>query len=152
MSYGAFVWSVNGDPRGWLAVEQRYWGDRASLGMGTAKHLVELAHSPGWSLEPGALNLWMAALGLAVGLVALGALLRTRLPIAVSVFGVGAFMFAMCSAKVGPRPRMLLAAFPLILAVAFEVRGRRFQWLLGASAAAMAAMTFLSLTTLAAFP
>jgi len=152
VAYWAFVWSVDGDPRGWLHVEERYWGDHATLGVGTVRHLVILLHSPGWSLEPGSLNLWMLALGLVVGLVGLVLLLRARLSVGVTVFGIGAFLFSLCSVNVGPRPRMLLAAFPLIVAIAIATRGRRFWWLLGVSAVAMVAMTVMSLTTLAAFP
>jgi hypothetical protein len=143
---------MTGTPRGWLYIEERYWHDRATLGVGCVRHLVELVDRPRWSFGFGHLNLWMAALGLVVALIGAVLLVRARLPTAVTLYGLGALAFAASSANVGVRPRMVLVAFPLIIGIALATRGRAFRWLLALSALGLVAMTVMSMATYAAFP
>jgi hypothetical protein len=53
---------------------------------------------------------------------------------------------------VGARPRFLLAAFPLVLAVGVRLDGKRYTAALGTSAAALAVLSFLVFGTRAVTP
>jgi len=42
---------------------------------------------------------------------------------------------------VPPNPRMLITAFPAVLVVAYRLKGRAFQWLMGVSVVLLIAMS-----------
>ena len=50
---------------------------------------------------------------------------------------------AVTSESQGARPRYLLTAFPLVIALARDVEGETFRWVLATSAALMMLMTVL---------
>lgn len=152
VSYWAFVWARTGDYRGWLDVEQKFWGDSVDFGVGALTQVVHALDGLPVGLRATELNPWIEALGVVFAVTALVLLVRQRMPLPVLVFGLGAFAFAMSSARVGPRPRMLLAAFPLIVAVAIGVRGRWFWVLLAASTVTMVLLALTTFLTLAATP
>ena len=152
VSYWAFVWARTGDYRGWLDVEQKFWGDSVDFGVGALTQLLHAVEGLPVGLRATELNPWTEALGVVFAVTALVLLIRQRTPLPVLVFGIGAFAFALSSARVGPRPRMLLAAFPLIVAVAIGVRGRWFWLLLAASTVTMVLLSLTTFLTLAATP
>ena len=152
VSYWAFVWARTGDYRGWLDVEQKFWGDSVDFGVGALTQLLHAVEGLPVGLRATELNPWTEALGVVFAVTALVLLIRQRTPLPVLVFGIGAFAFALSSARVGPRPRMLLAAFPLIVAVAIGVRGRWFWLLLAASTVTMVLLALTTFLTLAATP
>ena len=61
-------------------------------------------------------------------------------------------MFAASSFNVGDRPRPLLVAFPVIIAIAASVSGWRWRVVLALSVLGLLAMSLLSFMTLAAVP
>ena len=67
-------------------------------------------------------------------------------------YGIASTLTAMTSVQVGLRPRMLLVAFPLILAAGVVIRGRRYRVLLAASIVALVAFSLLTFSSLAATP
>jgi hypothetical protein len=70
----------------------------------------------------------------------------------VVVYSLGVLAMALASDHVGARPRFLLAAFPLVLAVGVTLRGRLYAAALGASATGLAAFSFLVFGTRAVTP
>jgi hypothetical protein len=70
----------------------------------------------------------------------------------VIVYGLGVLAMALASDHVGARPRFLLAAFPLVLAVGVRLRGRLYTAALGTSAAGLAVFSFLVFGTRAVTP
>jgi hypothetical protein len=70
----------------------------------------------------------------------------------VAVYAVVAAVLAMGSHTIGARPRLVLAAFPLVMAVGQQLRGWAFAAALGVSAGLGASLALVSFTTLAATP
>jgi hypothetical protein len=77
---------------------------------------------------------------------------RERQPAPVLLYGLVAAGMAAISAPVGLRPRFLMLAFPLIVAVGTRLRGRAYWWTLAASACFLAVMTLSTLASTAVFP
>jgi hypothetical protein len=80
------------------------------------------------------------------------ALWRWRPPGPVVVYAVVAAALAVGSHTIGARPRLVLAAFPLVMAVGHQLRGWAFAAALGVSAGLAATLAVVSFTTLAATP
>jgi len=151
-AYFAFVWARTGDVLGWFAVQREAWGDYLDPGLSTVERFLRLPTHLPTSLESRALNdlVWvLGTLAVAGGVVLL---LRWRPPAPVAVYGLVATAMVMASHNVGPRPRMLLAAFPLVMAAAVELRGRSHRVLVLTNAVLLAVLTAITLTTLAAVP
>jgi hypothetical protein len=79
-------------------------------------------------------------------------MIRWRPPLPVAVFTLATVLTACASVNVGPRPRLLLAAFPVAIAVAKLVRGRLFVAIVTVSALGMVAMTALTVGSLSVTP
>ncbi len=78
--------------------------------------------------------------------------LRTRAPVPVLLYGLGAAALALVAAPIGLRPRFVLLAFPLIAAVGVRLCGRAFVATAVASGVLLAVMTGFTLTSFAIFP
>ena len=152
VAYFAFLWVRTGDPFGWFRSQSVAWQDHVDFGGTTVGRVALLLHDPHLSLDVRALNDFVNSLGLlfVVGSVLL--LLRWRPPGAVVIYGLGVLAMALASDHVGARPRFLLAAFPLVLAVGVRLDGKRYAAALGTSAAALAVLSFLVFGTRAVTP
>lgn len=137
----------------WLRSERDHWQDRMDWGGETwHRFWTVLVHGPRWSWDPLGLNDLVGALGLVFLVAALVLLWRWRPPGAVTIYALGAIAMAVVSNHVGPRPRMLLAAFPLVAAVGIAARGRAYYALLAVSTVALVAMSAIIFTTEAITP
>jgi hypothetical protein len=152
LAYFGFLWVRTGDPLGWFRSQSEAWRDHVDFGGTTIGRVAALVQDPHLSLGVRELNDFVNSLGLlfVVGSVVL--LLRWRPPGAVLVYGLGVLAMALASDHVGARPRFLLAAFPLVLAVGVRLDGKRYAAALGTSAAALAAFSFLVFGTRAITP
>lgn len=151
-AFFAYLWFRTGDPTAWFTAENVAWRDRMDLGRAALERLRVMVAEPHWSLDPRQLNDLVGALGLVFAVVAVVLLVRWRPPIPVLLYGVGAIAMAIVSEHIGPRPRMLLAAFPLVVAVAVALKGRAYAAVLAASAVGFTALTAITLSSLAATP
>jgi hypothetical protein len=79
-------------------------------------------------------------------------LARSRLPLAVKLFTLAALVVPLTSVAVGPRPRMLLAAFPMAIIAARRLSPRGYQIAVAASVVGLIVMTVLTTTSLTATP
>ena len=77
---------------------------------------------------------------------------REHQPPPVILYGLGAVVAAAISQPVGLRPRFLMLAFPLIIALATRYQGRTYRWLVALSALLLAGFTVLELASRAVFP
>jgi len=76
-----------------------------------------------------------------------------RQPALLAAYGLGAAALALVTQPVGPRPRLILDAFPLILAVAARCReGWRYRVAVAASVASLVAMTAYTVAAWTVFP
>jgi hypothetical protein len=73
---------------------------------------------------------------------------RWRPPGVLTVYSVAILGLAVASSAVGARPRFVLTAFPLIIALAREVRGVAFTSLVGLSAMLLSIVTFIVVLTI----
>lgn len=137
----------------WLRSQREAWGDEVDLGRGAILRVHDVATGGvDLSLAPLGLNDEVGAAGFLVATVGLALLWRWRPPAPVGVYATVAIAMAMASSHIGPRPRMILGAFPLVVAIAVAARGRVFAVVLGCSAAGLGVMTVLVLSSSAATP
>ncbi len=116
------------------------------------KRIWQTITGPAPSLHAGGLNVQVVAVGIVLGVVGIVFLLQWRPPLPVTLFGLGVIVMACTSVNVGPRPRLLLPAFPVAIAVARGVRGKAFVVLAVVSAIGMAVLTGITVASLAATP
>lgn len=150
---GYFGWLVarTHDPLEWFVVEHTSWQDRFAP-LASLTDRIHRLPSAVPSLSPGGLNELSWWLGLVLVGIGVVALLRWRPPLAISAYGIAAVAASMASLQVGPRPRMILAAFPLLLAAGVIVSGRRYRILLGLFVIGTIALSAVTFATLAATP
>jgi hypothetical protein len=149
-SYYLYLWIHSGQFTAWLRSERVMWHDHPTI-TGLASLLAHaFTHLP--SLRPGGFNGVLVVAGtLAVG-AGLWFLWRSGLPRTMQVYGTFALVMPLTSAAVGPRPRMLLAAFPLALVGAERLSARGYRRAVVASAVGLVVLTVLTTTTLTATP
>lgn len=128
-----FLWARTGDPFVWFRVQREAWGEHFDFGLRTLQEVWIL-----FVLRDGVTNtMKLQVLGLAFTLLATYLLLRWRPPMLLTLYTAGILFLTLGSWTLGARPRFVLTAFPLIVAVARVVRGRWFVVLLSASTLAM---------------
>ena len=123
----------------------------------------------GWdqTLEPGSLldsisnflrhpfadtNVTLIVLGALFAAVMLVLLVRSRPPGVVLVYTVAVLLMSLLTPTMGPRPRFLLSAFPLVIALADRLQPAAFSVVLAISATMLGAFTVLTMTSLLATP
>jgi hypothetical protein len=147
VAFFTFLRARTGTVSAWFDTEARGWGEHFDFGVSTWHKFGRVVRDP-----TGDMNEVLATLGL-VFLVAAGYLLiRSRLPSVLTVYTAGVAVLAVGSQILGPRPRFILAAFPLLVAVGVRTRGLVFSVVLATSATLLAALTVVSLTTNWAIP
>jgi hypothetical protein len=151
-AYHVYLWVHTGDALAWFRSERTMWHDHVAVLVPLLRHLVDVFHQWPWPLQPGRLNDLVANLGLVVTVGALAAVWKSRLPLALKLYSYAALLLPLFSNAVGPRPRMLLSAFPLAIVAADQLSPRAYRWVLVASAVGLVVMTVITTTTLAATP
>jgi hypothetical protein len=150
-SFFTYLWIRTGHLNAWFESERVMWHDHFSVGEPVLRRLEGVITAPPTSLAPGRLNDLIADLGLVLLIAALVWVLRTAMPLAVKSYTVAALVIPALSYAVGPRPRMLLAAFPLAV-LAAGLPTRAYNIVLGTSVVLLVALTYVTTTTLAAVP
>ncbi len=79
-------------------------------------------------------------------------MVREHQPAPVLLYGICAVGAAAISQPVGLRPRFLLLAFPMIIALGTRYEGRAHRWLVGVSAVLLLGFSVLELASRAVFP
>ena len=90
--------------------------------------------------------------GTVAAVVGLALMVRERQPVPVLLYGFGAVVAAAVSQPVGLRPRFLMLAFPMVMAVGTRYTGRTHRILVAVSVVLLALFTALELLSLAVFP
>jgi hypothetical protein len=131
--FHGFLWWRTGRMDAWQLIQRNGWDERVDLGVHNAQRLGELIR---WSEpDPGTVLLGAGVLVVAVGAWALW---RWRPPGALSIYAAGVIGLAMIARTLGPRPRFVLTALPLVWALAVWLRGERFRAVLVASSGGLA--------------
>jgi hypothetical protein len=143
----AYLWAHTGTLDAWRLTERGGWKSYPSLRY--PLHLVwETLRSPVAPVFTDRMLLLCSAATVVAAVLAV----RQRQPAPVLWYGLTAALLAACSAPVGLRPRFMMLAFPLVIAVATRVRGRAFSWLVVGSAVLLAGATAMTLTWSGVFP
>ena len=150
-SYFVYLFGLTGDPTTWFRVERAGWGDRVAP-IGALTHHVSSLFTNGVSLRSGGLNdlVWVSFA--AIGVWCMLELWRWQPPLPVLAYGLAAAGLALVSYQVGLRPRMLLVAFPVVLAVGVRKTGRSYRTVLSVSVVLLIAFSTLTFASLAATP
>lgn len=137
-AYLLYLHVHTGSARTWLTVERHGWGERVDFGRQTLTTAWAFVRDPTANIQVTILGIGMIFVVLA--LVALG---RACLPMPVTLYAIAIIGLSVLSATLDVRPRFIFTAFPLLIAVAYVVRGRRFTALIGASAGGLALLATL---------
>jgi hypothetical protein len=90
--------------------------------------------------------------GTVVAVIGVVLMVRERQPVPVLLYGFGVVASAAFSEPVGLRPRFLMLAFPMVIALGTRYEGRTHRVLVAVSSALLVAMTVLELSSWAVFP
>ncbi len=148
----AYQWALTGHPLEWLRVETVTWHDHSGFTVDVVHRLVTFLQSGTLGFGMGDLNDLVWSTGFVFAAVGAWLLWRRRFPAELMIFGIGALVFAASSFNVGDRPRPLLVAFPVVIAIAASVTGWKWRVVLILSAVALLAMSLMTFMTLAAVP
>jgi hypothetical protein len=147
VAYMAWLWAHTGSLSTWRLAERGGWKSYPSLRYPV--HIVwTFVSDPVAPTRTGQLLM----VGTVVAIVGAVLAVREHPPAPVLVYGLAAAAMAALSAPVGLRPRFLMLAFPLIVAIATRLRGRAYALTVAVSACLLAVMTVSSLASTAVFP
>ena len=142
-----FLWIHTGNLMAWRLTERGGWNGYPSLAYPV--HIItEFAFHPLAPTLTGQI-LFFGTVAAVVGIVIAW---REHQPPPVFLYGVAAVVLAAISAPVGLRPRFLLLAFPLIMAVGTRYSGWRYRSILGVEIMLLTLMTLLTLDSFGVFP
>ena len=123
VGYMVWLWVHTGNLGAWRLAERGGWKSYPSLAL-PDPHRHHLRRRPGRA-DP---HRSAAVVGTVVAVIGAVFAIRERQPAPVLLYGLVAAGMAAISAPVGLRPRFLMLAFPLIIAVGTRLRGRAY-WL-----------------------
>jgi len=136
LAFHGYLWWHTGRRDAWQLIQRNGWDEQIDLGVRNAQRLRDLVlwRQP----DPGTVLL---GVGLLVLLAGLWALWRWRPPGTLWLYTAGAIGLALLARTLGPRPRFLLTAIPLIWALAVWLREEHFRVVLSASATGLAILS-----------
>lgn len=153
VAFGIFLWAWTGSPFTSFTAQHRGWHENTTP-LALVHDATTLVSEVKWQhLGQSKINL-NYVVGL-VGAVLLAVMLvllyrqRRRVSVEAIAWTLGISFLMVTSSNVPPNPRLLITAFPLIMVVAYYVRGKWFRVLLGVNAVllvGLSALTFIGLT------
>jgi len=144
-----FLYLWTGDALANYTAQHHGWSERSTVFslVHIAQHLIhQIVNAPSLSHPRINLNYVSGLLGAAFmiwGLV-LFARTRPRIPAAPIVYTLGIAALTFTSAMTQPNPRMLICAFPVLMVVAYHLKGKAFTRLIVASTVLLVAMSFVT--------
>jgi hypothetical protein len=147
LAWMGFLWSHTGQWNAWRMTERGGWDSYPSLRY--PFHIVaQVVFDP---LRP-TLTGYLLFFGTVAAVVGTFLAFKERQPGPVLSYAVAAEVMALISAPVGLRPRFLLVAFPLIIAVATRFSGWSFRVIAVISGVLLVALTAMAIFSNAVFP
>jgi hypothetical protein len=141
VAFFAFLWHRTGNPGEYFRVQRDGFAERIDGGV----HTLRLTGR--FLTEPFAdVHVFITGTTFLAMLVLSVLLLRARLPLPLVVYALTVVVLVSITHTVGPRPRFLLVAFPLLVPLAIGLRGRAFAAAVGVSAVLMSASAFYYVT------
>jgi hypothetical protein len=147
VGYLGWLWLRTGAPEVWFRVQREGWGETMDFGRSSwvllTRWVPRLVTDVPASWPP---TVALRVLGLLVIAAGAVALWRWRPPLTLTVYTVAILALPLISRTLGARPRFVFAAFPLLCALAWAVRGRWHRVLVTTSAVSLALVTVLYTT------
>jgi hypothetical protein len=140
LGYFTFLWRRTGEPLTWFIVQREGWNERLDFGAGSVDAVLRAI---GVGAQPAGPGEWQLVAGALTVLGGGWLLWRWRPPAELVIYTVGIIGLAVLSENLGPRPRFIVTAFPLIVALAHGLAGRRFTVLIATSAGLVIPLVFL---------
>jgi hypothetical protein len=153
VGFGAFLWAWTGSPFASFTAQHEGWHEKTSA-LALWHDVTTLASQWTWSnlAEPKVnLNLVVGLIGAVLLIVMLVLMLRQWrvVPIGAVIWTLGIAFITLTSWNIAPNPRLLITAFPALMALAYYLKGRWFTvvlWVNGFLLAGLSAITFVGLT------
>ncbi len=146
--FALFLWSWTGTPLANYEAQHHGWGEKTdvfALGHLTSKLFRELFHKI--PREPTLdLNLVVGLIGafLLLGMLVLVYRQRRRIPAPALIWTAGVSLLALTSEFVPPNPRMLITAFPALMALAYYAHGWWWRLLLWSNGILLVVLSLLT--------
>ncbi len=146
--FALFLWSWTGSPLANYEAQHHGWGEKTdvfALGHLTSKLFRELFHKI--PHEPTLdFNLVVGLIGalLLIGMLVLVYRQRRHIPAPALVWTAGVSFLALTSEFVPPNPRMLITAFPALMALAYYAHGRWWRLLLWSNGILLVVLSLLT--------
>ncbi len=146
LGFFAFLWARTGEVTAWFDAQRAGWEERV-VPLAVLEDVRQLARDP--FLDT---NNTVVIVGTILAIVGLVLLVRTEVPGELVVYAAIVLGLALVSETLGPRPRFVLTAFPVLFAVALRLRGAGYATVLAMAACTLGGFTVISVTTLLATP
>ena len=138
LAFHGFLWWHTGRADAWDLIQRQGWEERVDLGVRNGERLSTLVR---WDdPDPGTV---LIGLGAVVVLVGAWALWRWRPPLTLPLYAAGVVGLALVAHTLGPRPRFVFTALPLVWALAVWLRGERFRLLILGSTGGLAVVSVM---------
>lgn len=146
VAFQAFLWAHTGTADAWWRTQRDGWGERLSA-VATWDKIAEFSGAPLVDV-----NITVAVAGVVFLAVSTVLLVRARPPATILVYTAGIVLLALLSQTLGPRPRFILTAFPLVAVIGRWLRGSTFTLVVGCSATVLGSFAIVSVASLLATP
>jgi len=147
VAYMAYLWRHTGQLMAWRLTERGGWKSYPSL-IYPLRIVWKFVRDP---VSPTITGQILFA-GTVVAVIGVVLMVRERQPMPVLLYGICAVASAAVSQPVGLRPRFLMLAFPMVIALGTRYRGRTHRWLVAACLVLLTLMTVLEGASRAVFP
>jgi hypothetical protein len=146
--YLLWTWIHTGNVAAFTQTERGGWHSYLSITYPFKVLWANLAHPVATTANPRLVGFCIVGVVVATVIA-----IRDRQPALLALYGIAAAVLATVTQPVGPRPRLILDAFPLILAVALRYRkGWRYGVAVTTSIVLLVAMTAYTVGVWVAFP
>jgi hypothetical protein len=147
IAYQVWLWRHTGDIWAWRQTELGGW--HSYLSVAYPVHVVTSFFATPFGTTA---SIRIVFVSIVVTVVFAVVALRGRLPIPLLLYGLSVAVVAILTRPIGPRPRFLMVAFPLIVAVATRLRGKPYIAVVSLSTVLLIGLTAYSVLSNSVFP
>lgn len=145
VAYLGWLWAKTGAADVWWRVQDEGWGEGIDFGRSTVRDFSDF-----YARLPRDLDFFDVpfivhhrVVGVMIVVACVVAMIRWRPPAVLWAYAAGVMGLSLLSQTLGARPRFILTAFPLVVALAWAARGMWFSAVLGCSAVLLALATIV---------